>query len=65
MSQFTAINLAQVAPPDVIEPLDFEQILAAMLADLLERAPELDAQVESEPFMKVLEVCALDRKSVV
>ncbi|WP_104097557.1 baseplate assembly protein [Stutzerimonas kunmingensis] len=58
MSQFTAINLAQVAPPDVIEPLDFEQILAAMLADLLERAPELDAQVESEPFMKVLEVCA-------
>lgn len=58
MSQFTAINLAQVAPPDVIEPLDFEQILAAMLADLLDRAPELDAQVESEPFMKVLEVCA-------
>lgn len=58
MSQFTAINLAQVAAPDVIEPLDFEQILAAMLADLLERAPELDAQVESEPFMKLLEVCA-------
>lgn len=58
MSQFTAINLAQVAPPDVIEPLDFEQILAAMLADLLERAPELDAQVESEPLMKLLEVCA-------
>ncbi len=58
MSQFTAINLAQVAPPDVIEPLDFEQILAAMLADLFDRAPELDAQVESEPFMKVLEVCA-------
>lgn len=58
MSQFTAINLAQVAPPDVIEPLDFEQILTAMLAALLERAPELDAQVESEPFMKVLEVCA-------
>ncbi len=58
MSQFTAINLAQVAAPDVIEPLDFEQILAAMLADLLTRAPELDAQVESEPFMKVLQVCA-------
>lgn len=58
MSQYTAINLAQVAAPDVIEPLDFEQILAAMLADLLARAPELDAQVESEPFMKVLQVCA-------
>lgn len=58
MSQFTAINLAQVAPPDVIEPLDFEQILAAMLADLLDRAPELDAQIESEPFVKLLEVCA-------
>lgn len=58
MSQFTAINLALVAPPDVIEPLDFEQILDAMLADLLERSPELDAHVESEPFMKLLEVCA-------
>lgn len=58
MSQFTAINLAQVAPPDVIEPLDFEQILSEMLTELAERAPELDAQVESEPFMKVLEVCA-------
>ncbi len=58
MSQFTAINLAQVAPPDVIEQLDFEQILAAMLADLLDRAPELDAQIESEPFVKLLEVCA-------
>jgi len=58
MSQFTAINLAQVAPPDVIEPLDFEQILSEMLTELAERAPELDAQVESEPFMKLLEVCA-------
>lgn len=58
MSQFTAIDLAQVAAPNVVEPLDFEQILAATLADLLERAPELDAQVESEPFMKLLEVCA-------
>ncbi|PKF70877.1 baseplate assembly protein [Pseudomonas fluvialis] len=58
MSQFTAINLSQVAAPNVIEPLDFEQILAAMLADLIERAPELDAQVESEPFMKLLQVCA-------
>jgi len=58
MSQFTAINLAQVAPPDVIEPLDFEQILSEMLTELADRAPELDAQIESEPFMKVLEVCA-------
>jgi len=58
MSQFTAINLSQVAAPNVIEPFDFEQILAAMLADLIERAPELDAQVESEPFMKLLQVCA-------
>lgn len=58
MSQFTAINLALVAPPDVIDPLDFERILADMLADLLARAPELDALVESEPSMKLLEVCA-------
>jgi len=58
MSQFTAIDLAQVPAPQVVEALDFEQIYAAMLADLLERMPEFDAAVESEPVVKILEVAA-------
>lgn len=58
MSQFTAINLALVAAPKVIEELDFEQIYSAMLADLVQRIPEFDALIESEPVIKVLQVAA-------
>lgn len=58
MSQFTAINLAMVAPPNVVETLDFEQIYAEMLADLMSRLPGFDAFLESEPVIKVLEVAA-------
>mgnify|MGYP000893317649 CR=1 FL=1 len=58
MSQFTAINLALVAAPKVIEELDFEQVYAAMLADLIERMPDFDALLESEPVIKILQVAA-------
>ncbi len=52
------IDLSQLAPPDVVEPLDFEAILSAMLADLRARDPAFTALVESDPAYKVLEVAA-------
>lgn len=58
MSQFTAINLALIPAPKVIEVIDFEQVLAEMLADLSSRLPEFDTFLESDPVMKVLEVAA-------
>lgn len=60
MSGFDAINLSLLPPPAVVEPLDFEAILAAMKADLIARAPELAPvmALESEPAVKLLEVCA-------
>ncbi|BCR26627.1 baseplate assembly protein [Aquipseudomonas alcaligenes] len=58
MSQFTAINLALVAAPKVVEELDFEQVYGEMLADLLTRMPEFDALLESEPVIKILQVAA-------
>ncbi|MCU1717428.1 baseplate J/gp47 family protein [Pseudomonas sp. 5P_3.1_Bac2] len=58
MSQFTAINLALVAAPDVVENLDYEVIYQQMLDDLLQRMPELDALLESEPALKILQVAA-------
>lgn len=54
----TAINLAQLPAPNVVEPQDYEVILAEMLADLRTRAPEYNALVESDPAYKVLEVAA-------
>ncbi|WP_374248069.1 baseplate J/gp47 family protein [Thermomonas sp.] len=55
---FTAVDLSRLPFPAVVEPLDFEIIFAAMLADLRARAPEFDALVESDPAYKLLEVAA-------
>jgi phage-related baseplate assembly protein len=54
----TTIDLSRLPPPDVVEPLDFEAILAAVLADFLERFPQFSANVESDPIVKLLEVVA-------
>jgi phage-related baseplate assembly protein len=58
MSTFTTIDLSTLPAPDVVETLDYETILAAMLADLQARDPAFSALVESDPAFKILEVCA-------
>lgn len=54
----TAIDLSRLPPPDVIEALDFEAILARRRADFLARYPEFSAFVESDPAIKLLETGA-------
>lgn len=58
MSTYTAIDLSQLPAPTIVESLDFESILATMLADLQAREPTFTALVESDPAYKILEVCA-------
>ncbi|MGI2025764.1 baseplate assembly protein [Endozoicomonas acroporae] len=55
---YTAIDLSQLPAPDVVETLDYENILAAMLKDLQQRDPVFNALVESDPAYKILEVAA-------
>lgn len=55
---FTAVDLSQLAAPDVVETLDYEVILAAMVSDLQSRDPAFTALVESDPAFKILEVAA-------
>lgn len=55
---FTTVNLSQLPAPDVVEALDFEAILSAMVADLQARDPAFSALVESDPAYKILEVAA-------
>ncbi|WP_163372875.1 baseplate assembly protein [Endozoicomonas acroporae] len=55
---YTAIDLSQLPAPDVVETLDYENILAAMLEDLQQRDPVFNALVESDPVYKILEVAA-------
>lgn len=55
-----AINLSQLPPPEVIEPLSYEIILAQQKSDLISRYPECEPllALESEPLVKQLEVCS-------
>jgi len=54
------IDFAQVPAPVVVEALDYESILAAMKADLLQRDPTLAdvLALESEPAVHILETAA-------
>lgn len=53
-----AIDLSQLPVPRVVEAIDFEAILAELLADIADRYPGFDVPVESDPIYKVLEVAA-------
>ncbi len=55
---YTSIDLSALPAPDVVEQIDYEIILAAMLADLQARDPGFSALVESDPAYKILEVAA-------
>jgi len=60
MSRFTAINLSEMAAPDIIETLDYEAILKEMRDDLVSRFPLIEGVIdlESEPARKLLEAFA-------
>ncbi|MCB5423956.1 baseplate J/gp47 family protein [Altererythrobacter sp. CC-YST694] len=62
---FTAIDLSQLPAPVAVDPLDYEAILAEMLAKYQELFPDF-VPVESDPAMRVLQVAAwfrlLDRQ---
>ncbi|MCB2048567.1 MAG: baseplate J/gp47 family protein [Novosphingobium sp.] len=57
-SAISTLDLSLLPPPEVVEQLDYEAILAEMLADLRARDPVFDALVESDPVYKILEVAA-------
>lgn len=52
------IDLSSLAAPGVVETLEYEAIVSAMLADLRARDPSFTATVESDPAYKLIEVAA-------
>ena len=58
MSGFSAIDLAKLPSPNIIESLDYETILQGMLEGLLQRDESFSALLESDPAYKILEVAA-------
>jgi phage-related baseplate assembly protein len=65
MSRFTAIDLSGLAPPDILETLDFEAIVTAMRNDLVQRFPAIAdvIDLESEPARKLIEAFAYRESS--
>lgn len=57
------IDLSQLPVPNVVQPLDFEAVLAELKAQVLTDLPELQdvIDLESEPVNKVLQVVAYQR----
>jgi len=68
--RFDQIDLSRLPPPDVIEPLDYELLLAEMIAQVTALDPSLAPvlALESDPAVKVLQAVAyvrlLDRARV-
>lgn len=58
MSSFSPIDLSTIPAPAVVEALDYQAILSAMVADLQSRDTAFTALVESDPAFKILEVAA-------
>jgi phage-related baseplate assembly protein len=60
MSGFSVIELDKLPVPDIIETLNYEDILQSMKADFIARDPSMAfvLELESEPAVKILEVAA-------
>lgn len=58
---FRAIDLSTLPPPDAVEALDYETLLAGLLAAYRAEYPEFSAVLESEPVMKLLELVAAEK----
>lgn len=52
------IDLSLLPAPAIVERLDYETILAELVADFRRRYPDYTALLESDPAMKILEVAA-------
>ena len=57
-ARYTPIDLSQLPPPDVVQPLSYETILQEQVDQFRVLYPQLITVLESEPVYKLLEVTA-------
>ena len=58
MTNFTAIDLSKLPAPDVIETLDFENLLTDYINDFKARNPNYSTLLESDPAIILMQVVA-------
>jgi phage-related baseplate assembly protein len=61
LSASTSVDLSRLDPPTIVEQLDYETILARLVAKVQELLPSFDATVDSEPMVKLLQVAAYEQ----
>lgn len=57
-ASFPSVDLSQLAAPDLVARLSFDECFAAIRADFQARNPEFSALLPSDPAIKVMEACA-------
>lgn len=57
----TTVDLSRLAPPTIVEELDYETILGRLTARMRQLLPSFDALVDSDPAIKILQVCAYEQ----
>ena len=57
-TRYVDIDLSGLPAPDIVETIEFEEILSERIQELIVRDPEFSAIVESDPIHKVEEVNA-------
>lgn len=55
---YTAIDLSKLPAPTIVEPLEFDQLVLEILADLIARDPVFEGLVPTDPMYKLIEVVA-------
>jgi len=60
-SASTTVDLSRLDPPTIVEQLDYEAILARLIAKVQALLPAFDATVDSDPAVKVLQVAAYEQ----
>jgi phage-related baseplate assembly protein len=54
----SGVDLSRLPPPTIVQMLTFEAILADLVARVRDILPGFDAVVDSDPVMKILQLCA-------
>ncbi|WP_294356100.1 baseplate J/gp47 family protein [uncultured Sphingomonas sp.] len=57
----SSVDLSRLAPPPIVEQLDYETILARLIARVQAELPSFDATVDSDPAVKVLQIAAYEQ----
>ena len=57
----TAVDLSRLPPPDIVEPVNYEAVLAQMTARMQALVPGFDALTSADPAIKVLEIAAYEK----